>query len=122
MATANEVLIYMEILVAVTVLVSFICGVFSYVVIRPLNTSINQLSNAIQDIERLITAIDTREHEFDKRLVVVESDLAIINQRVEALVKYVHGIDTRHDGVLSSRVDFIDPIVDVSTKVSHLKK
>jgi len=87
----NEVLVYMEIMVAITVLISFICGVFSYVVIKPLNVAIDHLNTTVHDLEKVITNIDEREHEFDKRLALVEKSLDAANRRIEALVDFYKG-------------------------------
>ena len=84
----NEVLVYMEIMVAFTVLVSFVCGVFSYVVIKPLNTAITQLNSAVGELDKVVKSIDAREHEFDKRLTLVENSVKAFHRRLDALVDF----------------------------------
>lgn len=79
---------YMEVMVAFTVLVSFVCGVFSYVVIKPLNTAITQLNNAVDELDQLVKNIDLREHEFDKRLTLAETSIKAFHRRLDALVDF----------------------------------
>lgn len=53
-------------------IISFFCGAFNYVVIRPLNKSIQDLKDSVSALAKTAQAFEREKDEIDKRVVKLE--------------------------------------------------
>ena len=53
-------------------IISFFCGAFNYVVIRPLNKSIQDLKESVSALAQTAKAFEREKDEIDKRVVKLE--------------------------------------------------
>ena len=53
-------------------IISFFCGAFNYVVIRPLNKSIHDLKESVSALADTAKAFEREKDEIDKRVVKLE--------------------------------------------------
>lgn len=71
---------------ALTVVLTFIGGVFTFVVMRPLNESIRSLSGAIADLRRDLAAVRDAHHAVTVELVRVDQCAKAAHRRLDELV------------------------------------
>lgn len=77
----------LEVLVQLTVIAGFIGAGINYIVIKPLESAINKLSNTISKFEKVVDNLERNQNEIDKRLIKVEERIDIVNQRIAELEK-----------------------------------
>lgn len=63
-----------------TIVITFVGGVFSYVVLKPLNKSINKLDSSID-------GLDVKYQKIDVRLVKVEESAKSAHHRIDGIEK-----------------------------------
>ena len=78
------------------VILSFFFGIFRYVVLKPLNVSIEELRRCIDDMRSNIKTEHERREELYNRLMLCEHDVKAANKRLDSLgtkPEYVLGGD-----------------------------
>lgn len=90
-----EILNYLEAAVSITVLIGFICGVVNYVLVSPINKSINILNSSINCLNNTISKIIDNNHEFDKRLAIQENAVENLHERFEIIQSVLDKINNK---------------------------
>lgn len=70
-------------IVQMTVIMSFIGSVFSYVFLRPINTSIRELNKTLKDMQ-------DSQHKMDSRLVRTEESTKSAHHRIDSIEDVLH--------------------------------
>ena len=82
-------------IVSYTVIISFAAAVIQYIVIRPLQTSISALGEAVSSLRTLLQDIDcrlnTETRNLDTRIVCTEESCKSAHKRIDALECEIHG-------------------------------
>ena len=86
MSMVNELLVDLEVLVAISVILTFVCSIIRYVLIRPINENLNRLTDITMDLRNLMNAISAREQELEIRIMKLEQSLNATNNRIDDLV------------------------------------
>jgi hypothetical protein len=79
-------------LVAGTVVLSFMGGIFSYVVLKPLNAAIAELKTAIYDLRSSVKANEARWHSLEIKLTQVEQSTKSAHHRLDTLEEEVKSV------------------------------
>ena len=84
-------------IVSYTVIISFAAAVIQYIVIRPLQTSISALGEAVSSLRTLLQDIDcrlnTETRNLDKRIVCTEESCKSAHKRIDALECETHRLN-----------------------------
>lgn len=84
-------------IVSYTVIISFAAAVIQYIVIRPLQTSISALGEAVSSLRSLLQDIEcrlnTETRNLDTRLVCIEESCKSAHKRIDTLECEIHGLD-----------------------------
>ena len=70
-----------------TVIILFLGAVFRYVVLKPLNASIQALQKTIEKMNAQEDKREEKRQEMDKRLVAVESSTKSAHKRIDEIVE-----------------------------------
>ena len=65
----------------------FFAGAFSYVVLKPLNQSIEGLRVIVQELKEELRYSESRRHELQERVAKVEASAASAHHRIDRLDK-----------------------------------
>ena len=82
----NELLVDLEVLVSISVILTFVCSIIRYVLIKPIDENLNRLADITMDLRNLMNAISAREQELEIRIVKLEQSLDATNNRIDDLV------------------------------------
>lgn len=69
--------------IQITVIASFVGSVFSYIFLKPINTSIQELTKTLQKMQ-------LSQHEMDSRLVRTEESTKSAHHRIDGLEDTMH--------------------------------
>lgn len=69
----------------ILMIISFFCGAFNYIVIRPLNKSIKDLKDSVTTLSDTVKAFEHEKDELDKRVVRVEEKADQHEHRIDIL-------------------------------------
>jgi hypothetical protein len=70
-------------IVQMTIIMSFIGSVFSYVFLKPINTSIKELNRTLREMQ-------SSQHEMDSRLVRTEESTKSAHHRIDGIEDVLH--------------------------------
>ena len=73
------------------VIAGFLTGAFSYIVLTPLNKSIEGLRVIVQELKDEIRYSEKRRHELQERVVKVEASVASAHHRIDGLERRFEG-------------------------------
>lgn len=72
-------------LASTTVVLGFAGGVFSYVVLRPLNTAIDSLNKAVSDLRMELMTAERRRHDLELKIAEVDQRARSAHHRIDRL-------------------------------------
>lgn len=78
---------WMQVAAQTTVVIAFAGGVFSYIVLKPLNAAIEDLRNMIKEVRDDSKEHDKHERETDCRLIAVEESTKSAHHRIDGIEK-----------------------------------
>jgi hypothetical protein len=78
----------LESAVKLSVVLGFIGGVFSYVVLRPLNSTMTELRVAVQELRKDLKDSEERRHKIEIKLAEVDQRAKVAHSRIDELVKF----------------------------------
>ena len=78
-----------------TVVLGFLCGGFSYVVLRPLNRAIEALNKAVGELRMELLTAENRRHELEKSVVEVDQRARSAHHRIDELGVRVNELEHR---------------------------
>lgn len=67
------------------VIAGFLTGAFSYIVLTPLNKSIEGLRTIVQELKDELRYSEKRRHELQERMVAVEASVESAHKRINRL-------------------------------------
>ena len=73
------------------VIAGFLTGAFSYIVLTPLNKSIEGLRVIVSELKDELRYSEKRRHELQERMVAVEASAASAHKRIDRLDRLVGG-------------------------------
>lgn len=73
------------------VIAGFLTGAFSYIVLTPLNKSIESLRTIVQEMKDELRYSEQRRHELQERVAKVEASTASAHHRIDRLDNLVGG-------------------------------
>ena len=73
------------------VIAGFLTGAFSYIVLTPLNKSIESLRTIVQELKDELRYSEQRRHELQERVAKVEASAASAHHRIDRLDNLVGG-------------------------------
>jgi septal ring factor EnvC (AmiA/AmiB activator) len=73
------------------VIAGFLTGAFSYIVLTPLNKSIESLRTIVQEMKDELRYSEQRRHELQERVAKVEASAASAHHRIDRLDNLVRG-------------------------------
>ena len=73
------------------VIAGFFAGAFSYIVLKPLNQSIDGLKVIVAELKDELRYSEQRRHELQERVVKVEASAASAHHRIDRLDKLIGG-------------------------------
>jgi septal ring factor EnvC (AmiA/AmiB activator) len=73
------------------VIAGFLTGAFSYIVLTPLNKSIESLRTIVQEMKDELRYSEQRRHELQERVAKVEASAASAHHRIDRLDNLVGG-------------------------------
>jgi septal ring factor EnvC (AmiA/AmiB activator) len=65
----------------------FFAGAFSYIVLKPLNQSIEGLRTIVQELKEELRYSESRRHELQERVAKVEASAASAHHRIDELTR-----------------------------------
>ena len=74
------------------VIAGFLTGAFSYIVLTPLNKSIEGLRTIVQEIKDELRYSEQRRHELQERVAKVEASAASAHHRIDRLDNLLGGV------------------------------
>ncbi len=74
------------------VIAGFLTGAFSYIVLTPLNKSIEGLRTIVQELKDELRYSEQRRHELQERVAKVEASAASAHHRLDRLDNLVGGV------------------------------
>lgn len=77
-----EILNSME---AATVVLGFVCAVFSYVVLQPLNTTILELRAAVKELRSDLRTAEDRRHDLEIKIAEIDQRAKSLHHRLDEL-------------------------------------
>ena len=81
---------------SVTVVLGFVAGVFSYVILKPLNKAISNLDTAINELRMDLLTAEDRRHELEVKVTEID-------QRARAAHHRIDRLEGRHSDELEHR-------------------
>jgi hypothetical protein len=75
---------------SVTVVLGFVAGVFSYVILRPLNKAIGNLDTAIHELRMDLLTAEDRRHELEIKVAEVDQRARAAHHRIDRLEGRAH--------------------------------
>jgi hypothetical protein len=91
---------WLDTAVQVSIVAGFVGGVFTYVVLRPLNFTMKDLRLAIQDLRKDLRDCEERRHMMEIKLAEVDQRARVAHSRIDELMKfcpYKHGFQHEHE-------------------------
>jgi cell division protein FtsB len=73
------------------VITGFLTGAFSYIVLTPLNKSIEGLRTIVQELKDELRYSEQRRHELQERVAKVEASAASAHHRIDRLDNIIGG-------------------------------
>ncbi len=73
------------------VIAGFLTGAFSYIVLTPLNKSIEGLRTIVQELKDELRYSEKRRHELQERMVAVEASAESAHKRINRLDNLIGG-------------------------------
>lgn len=73
------------------VIAGFLTGAFSYIVLTPLNKSIEGLRTIVQELKDELRYSEQRRHELQERVAKVEASTASAHHRIDRLDNLIGG-------------------------------
>ena len=73
------------------VIAGFLTGAFSYIVLTPLNKSIEGLRTIVQELKDELRYSEQRRHELQERVAKVEAGVANANHRLDRIDSIIGG-------------------------------
>jgi septal ring factor EnvC (AmiA/AmiB activator) len=73
------------------VIAGFLTGAFSYIVLTPLNKSIESLRTIVQEMKDELRYSEQRRHELQERVAKVEASTASAHHRIDRLDNLIGG-------------------------------
>lgn len=73
------------------VIAGFLTGAFSYIVLTPLNKSIESLRTIVQELKDELRYSEQRRHELQERVAKVEASAASAHHRIDRLDNLIGG-------------------------------
>lgn len=73
------------------VIAGFLTGAFSYIVLTPLNKSIESLRTIVQEMKDELRYSEQRRHELQERVAKVEASAASAHHRIDRLDNLIGG-------------------------------
>jgi septal ring factor EnvC (AmiA/AmiB activator) len=73
------------------VIAGFLTGAFSYIVLTPLNKSIEGLRTIVQELKDELRYSEQRRHELQERVAKVEASAASAHHRIDRLDNLIGG-------------------------------
>jgi septal ring factor EnvC (AmiA/AmiB activator) len=74
------------------VIAGFLTGAFSYIVLTPLNKSIEGLRTIVQELKDELRYSEQRRHELQERVAKVEASAASAHHRIDRLDNLLGGV------------------------------
>lgn len=71
--------------VQVAALITFVCGVFNYVVLQPLKTAILELKLAVTDLREDIRRAERDRHKMEERIAIAEQSMKAMHHRLDRI-------------------------------------
>jgi predicted nucleic acid-binding Zn-ribbon protein len=76
---------WIHIAASMTVILGFVAGVFSYVILRPLNKAISDLNKAINDLRMDLLTAEDRRHELEIKVAEIDQRARAAHHRIDRL-------------------------------------
>ncbi len=95
MPCISKVVVNMEIINTVAqsvVIAGFLTGAFSYIVLTPLNKSIEGLRTIVQELKDELRYSEQRRHELQERVAKVEASAASAHHRLDRIDDVLGGV------------------------------
>ena len=73
------------------VIAGFLTGAFSYIVLTPLNKSIEGLRTIVQELKDELRYSEQRRHELQERVAKVEASAASAHHRIDRIDRLIGG-------------------------------
>ncbi len=70
---------------SVTVVLGFVAGVFSYVILKPLNKAISNLDTAINELRMDLLTAEDRRHELEIKVAEIDQRARAAHHRIDRL-------------------------------------
>jgi hypothetical protein len=84
---------WIHIAASMTVILGFVAGVFSYVILRPLNKAISKLDTAINELRMDLLTAEDRRHELEVKVAEIDQRARSNTHRLDRL----EGRDNGHE-------------------------
>ena len=75
------------------VIAGFLTGAFSYIVLTPLNKSIEGLRAVVNEMKDELRYSEQRRHELQERVIKVEASAASAHHRIDRLERVTEGME-----------------------------
>jgi hypothetical protein len=76
---------WIHIAASLTVVLGFVAGVFSYVILRPLNKAISKLDTAINELRMDLLTAEDRRHELEVKVAEIDQRARSAHHRIDRL-------------------------------------
>ena len=82
---------WIHIAASMTVILGFVAGVFSYVILKPLNKAIGDLNKAINDLRMDLLTAEDRRHELEIKVAEIDQRARSAHHRIDRLEDSIGG-------------------------------
>lgn len=86
-----DIMDIMNMIAQSVVIAGFLTGAFSYIVLTPLNKSIESLRTIVQELKDELRYSEQRRHELQERVAKVEASAASAHHRIDRLDNLIGG-------------------------------
>ena len=86
-----DIMDIMNMIAQSVVIAGFLTGAFSYIVLTPLNKSIEGLRTIVQELKDELRYSEQRRHELQERVAKVEASAASAHHRIDRLDNLIGG-------------------------------
>ena len=76
---------------SMTVILGFVAGVFSYVILKPLNKAIGDLNRAIGELRMDLLTAEDRRHELEVKVAEIDQRARSAHHRIDRLEDSIGG-------------------------------
>jgi hypothetical protein len=73
---------------SLTLIFGFAAGVFSYVVLKPLNKAIGALEKAVWEFRKELRSSEIRRNEMEKQLITIDNKANRAHERIDDLTRF----------------------------------